>query len=63
MSDENKLREYLDLVTTNLRQTRRRLQEVEGRSHEAVAIVGMGCRFPGGVGDPEELWGASGLGG
>jgi acyl transferase domain-containing protein len=23
---------------------------------EPIAIIGMGCRFPGGVGNPEELW-------
>ncbi|MEU6777532.1 beta-ketoacyl synthase N-terminal-like domain-containing protein, partial [Streptomyces sp. NPDC046759] len=27
-----------------------------GQSDEPIAIVGMGCRFPGGVTSPEELW-------
>ncbi|MFI8250891.1 type I polyketide synthase, partial [Kitasatospora sp. NPDC085930] len=56
MANEEKLRDYLKLVTANLRQVRRRLAEVEERNQEPIAIVGMGCRFPGGVQGPEELW-------
>ncbi|MBO1419724.1 type I polyketide synthase, partial [Streptomyces sp. FH025] len=56
MANEDRLRDYLKLVTANLRQVRRRLAEVEERSQEPIAIVGMGCRFPGGVRNPEELW-------
>jgi acyl transferase domain-containing protein/NADPH:quinone reductase-like Zn-dependent oxidoreductase/acyl carrier protein len=60
MADEERLREYLKRVTTDLRRTRRRLQEVESRPREPLAIVGMSCRFPGGEGrsvsSPRELW-------
>ncbi len=51
-TDDQMLQKAMAAVT----KLKSRLVELEGRPGSPIAVVSFGCRFPGGVVDPETMW-------
>ncbi|MDI3313926.1 MAG: SDR family NAD(P)-dependent oxidoreductase, partial [Mycobacterium sp.] len=52
----NRLAEYIRIELAGVPQEVKQVPTVRVVGDEPIAIIGMACRFPGGVNSPEDLW-------
>ncbi|WP_380282447.1 type I polyketide synthase [Kitasatospora purpeofusca] len=55
MAENEEIRSYLKRAVAEIERLRR-LSAAEARRSEPVAVIGLGCRLPGGVASPSDLW-------
>ncbi|WP_040723200.1 type I polyketide synthase, partial [Nocardia veterana] len=56
MDNEKDYVDYLKRSALELRSLRRRIRDIEEQAREPIAIIGAGCRYPGGVVSRRGLW-------
>ncbi|MBF0572810.1 MAG: SDR family NAD(P)-dependent oxidoreductase [Desulfamplus sp.] len=56
LTASNNPTDTLKKLYITLKQTQSKLAAIESEAHEPIAIIGMGCRFPGGANNPQKYW-------